>query len=535
MISHLADASFLVINAMEPWILGAAITASRHGWIGSYSELAKANALIDPLKMAKMAGEEIYHAGWKGDYRPADYEGHLLQAVSGQADAKGLGNLLRHMFGRGLVSRDTGMEVERIHDPSSNVVGRATDRIDATFRGGNTGIETVNRAGMGIANFRLEYRRALKEGRTEAQAEAQAIKYAEDSVFKAAGDYGQWNNPRYFNNPFMKLGTQFKKYPLRIASIYADAIIQATRGDKQAMKQVAYMLATQGITAGALGLPLGPFAGTVNAAYILGLSDNKWSDYEFGARKWLVDQGLSPELTDLALRGALRFSGADFHPRLTQNSMVFFGDPDSRKPQDLLGVVGKTLLGSPGGWGANALKGFQQLSEAASDYHAGAHEQAQQKGMQGVDNIIQIKALHNIAKAFHDMTAGPLGMPKGNETNTGQAIMQGIGFGPVQVARKQEEKRTIQAAKKNEQLSHSTWVNRWRDAPNSAEQSAIWAQIQKNYNPTVPPEQRIQYSTLLKAQNAKKKADKRDDSKLGVPLSGRQKSFADIGKYFSTQ
>ena len=271
MISHLADASFLVINAMEPWILGAAITASRHGWVGAYSELAKANRLIDPIKMAKLAGQEIYHAG-KGDYRPADYEGHLLQAVSGQADAKGLGALLNHMFGRGLVSRDTGMEVERIHDPSSNIVGRVTDRVDATFRGGNTGVETFNRAGMGIADFRLEYRRALKEGKTEAQAQEQAIRYAEDQVFKAAGDYGQWNNPRYFNNPFMKLATQFKKYPLRIASVYADAIIQSFRGNHEAQKQVAYMLATQGIAGGALGLPLSPFAGTVNAAYILGLS-----------------------------------------------------------------------------------------------------------------------------------------------------------------------------------------------------------------------------------------------------------------------
>ena len=78
-------------------------------------------------------------------------------------------------------------------------------------------------------------------------------------------------------------------------------------------------------------------------------------------------------------------------------------------------------------------------------------------------------------------------------------------------------------------------MNRWLNAPNSAEKSSVWAQIQKNYNPTVPPEQRIQYSDLFKAQTRKAKTEKRDDSKLGVPLSGRQKSFADIGKYFATQ
>ena len=252
-------------------------------------------------------------------------------------------------------------------------------------------------------------------------------------------------------------------------------------------------------------------------------------------RKFLVDQGISPEITDLVLRGALRFTGADFHPRLTQNSMVFFGDPETRDPTKLAGVLGRTLLGSPGGWGANGIKGFQQIMEAASDYQAGAHDQAWQKGMQGADNIIQIKALHNLVKAFHDMTAGPLGMPKGNETTTGQAVMQGIGFGPTQLARKQEEKRTVQAAKKQESEHHTIWVNRWLNATSTSNQSAIWAQIQKNYNPTVPPEQRIQYSDLHKAQVRKAKTEKRDDSKLGVPLSGRQKSFADINKYFATQ
>jgi hypothetical protein len=535
MISHLADASFLVINAMEPWVLGGAMTAARHGWYGAYSELVKANALVNPIKMARMAGDEIYQAGWKGQYRPANYEAHLLDAVKGEADAKGLSGLLRHMFGRGLTARDTGMEVERIHDPSSNIAGRVVDRVDATFRGGNTGIEVLNRSTTAISNFRLEFRRAIKEGKSEAQAEAQAIRYAEEQVFKVAGDYGQWNSPRYFNNPMLKLATQFKKYPLRIASVYADAIIQATRGDKQAMKQVAYMLAAQGVAGGALGLPLSPFAGTVNAAYILGLTDNKWGDVEFGMRKFLVDQGLSPELTDLALRGALRFTGADFHPRLTQNSMIFFGDPDSRKPGDLLGTFAKTLLGAPGDWGAKGLGGFQKLIEAAGDYQAGAHDQAFQKGIQGADGIIQIKALHNIAKAFQLMSGGPPGMPKGNEATTGQAVLQAIGFGPVQIARKQEAKRVIQAEKKDETQAHNTWVNRWRDAPNTTEQSAIWAKIQKQYNPTVPPNQRIQYSDLWKAQQRKKHAEKRDDTKLGVSLSGRQKSFADIGKYFATQ
>ena len=539
MISHLADTGFLIINAMEPWILGGAITASRHGWAGAYRELGSATRLIDPINLAKEAGREM-GASARGEYRPANYERILLDRVTGAANTRGdgalLGRLMNHMFGRGMISRDSGMEAERIHDPSSNIIGRGMDRTDAFFRGANGGVETLNRGILAISNFRLEYAKALREGKTAVEAEEIATRYAEDQVFKGAGDYSSWNSPRFFNNPWMKAGTQFRKYPLRIASVYADAIVQAVHGDKQAMYQVAYMLGAQGLASGLLGLPTGVAAGTVNAAYILGLSDEKWGDKEFAIRKWFVDQGFSPLMTDAILHGALRFTGADMSGRLGQNTMLFSGDPDSRGVKALGGALLQLVGGAPLDAGEKALGGIQKVGEAYGHWRAGANQQAWQSGMQGIDGILQIKQLHNIVVAMRGMMSGPLGMPKGNEYTTGQAVTQGLlGFQPAEVARKQEEKRTVKLLQTEAQAGRLRQVNRWLGEDNPTSQSAIWADIQKNYNPTVSPDQRINYSDLWKAKIRKEQQARRDKTGLGLNLSGKSKGYGDIGKYFSTQ
>src|SRR5215475_6716200 len=553
MISHLADISYLVVNAIEPWVFGAAITASRHGWAGSYRELARATKLVNPLALAAEAGREMGASFW-GKFRgESNYEEMLLRAVSKEADGARLAQVFNNHFDRGLVARDAGMEVARIHDPSSNVLFRGMDYMDNLFRGANTSVEILNRSISAISNYRLEFAKVHPEileqmrrdpanrrlspaeiaAKAEAQAHAQAIRYSEEQVFKGAGDYAAWNTPRYMNNPFLKLATQFKKYPLRIASVYADAIVQAVRGDKQAMKQVAYMLATQGLASGALGLTVGPFAGTVNAAYLLGLSDSNWSDYEFAMRKYLVDQ-IGVEGADLVLRGGLNFTGADFSSRTAQNSLLWFGSPESRRPQDVLATLGKTLLGAPGDMGAKFYGGIQKGGEAVSHFRAGANSKGWASALESADGVLPIKFVHDIMRAGTLALQGPAGMPKGNEATTGQAIVQALGFTPTEISKRQEERRVTQRLRKQESAAHSLWTGRYVDADTPAEKRAVWESIQKNYNPTVDPKLRITYSDLWKAQQRKKSQERRDERKLGVPLSGRQKVFADTGKYFST-
>lgn len=549
MISHLADTGYLMVNAMEPWIFGAAITASRHGF-KSYSSLAEASALIDPHVMAKQAFLEFVDAGKATameaigkDYVRTPvigYEKHLLKSVTGPGNKRGdgarLDRVMRHMFSRGLVARDVGMEMERVYDPSGNRVFRVMDNTDAMFRAANTGIETGNRAIQAISNFRLEYDRAIKDGLSPDKAEAQALRYAEDMVFKGAGDYSSWNNPRYMNNPYLKLGGQFKKYSLRIASVWGDAMIQAARGDREKQKQIAFMFVAQALAGGAFSTPLSVIpGGLVNAMYILGATDDNWEDWMFEMRKALADQvGLGA--ADAVMNGVLDMSGANFSSKFDQSNMVFFGDPESRDPAGLFGAMGKLVFGAPGNAAMKLKTGVNKTFEAYGHFDAGADEKGWQAAAEATENIIQIKQLHDIVKAVTLANKGPTGMPTGNEASTIQAAVQAIGFTPTEIARKQEEKRVFKREMKKESVARNVWVGRWQDAPNPAAQNAIWANIQRDYNAGIKDSRlHITRGELQKAQQRKKREQARDSTKLGVKMSGRQKAFADIHGYYNAE
>lgn len=558
MLGHLADTAYLIINAIEPWVFGAAISSSRHGWAPTYAEMGAATRLIEPAKLAAIVKGDVADA-INGRWSANRYEETLLESVNGahndRGDGKGVGMALQHMFDKGLAARDVGLEVARHHDPSANIVGRGLDHVTNGFSAVNVGVETFNRAMMGVANYRLEYNRALKEmglppikvekykvdGVTHTRsdytfnqkAHDQAVRYAEDMIFKAAGDYNAWNNPRYFNNPMLRLATQFKKYPLRIASVYAEALVGAFKGQPEKQKQVAYMLIAQGIAAGGLGTPLAsPFAGMQNAAYMLGLTDNNWEDVEFAMRQALAKH-IGVNGAELALRGALRFSGIDFSKKLSNNSFIFYGSPQDRNVNNYAGTLAKMALGAPLDTFKNSVKGMQQIFEGSGQMLGGNYSQGMTTSAEGVTNIAQIKILTDIFRAGDLAINGHRRLPQDTPVHATDILATATGFQPTHISNKLEAKQVIEREKKQDSAYRKKWTDRWLAAKdNPTQQSAIWGQIQKNNQGIEDPRLRLTYDQLWKAQQRKKNETRRDDTKLGVKLSGRQKAYADIGNYF---
>ena len=557
MISHLADTAYLIINAIEPWVFGAAISSSRHGWAPTYAEMTAATKLIEPVKLAALVKQDLGDA-IHGRFNPNKYEETLLESVNGlhndRGDGKGVGMMLSHLFDKGLAARDVGMEVERIHDPSANVAFRFMDHVDNGFRATNTGVETFNRALLGVANYRLEYNRALKDmglppvkvekykvgGVTHTKSEYtfnqkahdQAVRYAEDMVFKAAGDYGQWNNPRYFNNPMLRLATQFKKYPLRIASVYGEALVGAFQGNHQAQKQIAYMLMAQGLAAGTLGSPLASVgAGVTNAMYMLGLTDSNWEDVEFAMRQAIAKQ-IGVDGAELLLRGGLRFTGADFSKKMSQNSFLFYGSPQDRNPANYMKTLGMMALGAPSSTAQGMYKGAGNVFSGIGQMLDGNMAGGMATGAEGVGSVLPIKFISDIYKAGDLAINGHRKLNKDTPVSATDVLATATGFTPTHISNKMEAKQVLEREKKQDSLFHNKWVNKWVDAPDSSRQSAVWAQIQKNNQGIEDPRLRITYDQLWKAKRRKEQDTKRDDLKLGVKLSGRQKAFADIGQYF---
>ena len=85
MISHLADTAYLIVNAIEPWVFGASVTAARHGWAGAYREQIEATRLVDPTVLAKQVWSDLGEA-WRSEFGGANpYEDLLLKQVNGPA------------------------------------------------------------------------------------------------------------------------------------------------------------------------------------------------------------------------------------------------------------------------------------------------------------------------------------------------------------------------------------------------------------------------------------------------------------------
>jgi len=312
-------------------------------------------------------------------------------------------------------------------------------------------------------------------------------------------------------------------------------MLGTVRGDPQKMKQLAYMLMTQSVAAGGMGLPImSPAAGLVNAAYILGLSDGNWEDVELAIRKGLASR-IGVTGTDLAMHGALRFSGADFSSKMAQNSFIFRGSPASRKPGDLVKSFMSVMGGAPLHMVEKGLDGIQKTGEGISDYSSGATTQGMVKGMQGIDGILQVKLISDLMRAGGMMMGGIKGAPSTQQATWAQVGITALGFQPTSLANQRAAKAAVNLEKKRDSEWRNKWVNRYRDATTPAQETAIWAEIQKQNQSIEDPEMHISFEDLWKAKQRKKKEEARDETKLGLKLSGRQKSFADTSKYFNVQ
>jgi hypothetical protein len=477
--------------------------------------------------MAKAAFGDIKQAAQRKT-QTVNYEALANEMVSGEADAQRLQENFHNIFEKGLISPDAGMEIERLRNLEANPVGSAFERVDGVFRAASTGVETHNRLSLATQTYRLEY---AKTG-----DHAKSMQYAEDMLFKGAGDYGSWNSPRYANAPWLRLGMQFKKFPMRIMANYAEAIMGTARGDPAKMKQLAFMLATQSVAAGALGLPLGPASGAVNAGYMLGLWDHNWEDVAASMRQWVAGQ-TSPQVAEVLMHGLPRILGIDLS-RIGQNSFIFFGSPDSQKPLDNLKSGMWMLAGAPGDMINKYTQGVQQAMEAWDLWKGGAHEQAHVIAIEAAENLIQVKMATDIGRAYIQASGGPGtktrgGVPLGNEYNTYQAILRAIGITPAQEAEASEKRSTIKRDTKREQQEHTAAMQMFIKA-NDKELGSIWRGIQENYNPGRPQEQQITYGQLLRARIQAERAGQNDVSGVGATVSRKNRAVAENRSYYNT-
>lgn len=198
-------------------------------------------------------------------------------------------------------------------------------------------VETANRVSAATAAYKMAM---AKHG-----DQAKAQEYAARILQTTQGDFSATGSPLIFKK-LPKFVMQYKKYQFMMASLYANAFNAALRGATPEERAVgrrflAYKLATTGVAAGFLGLPM------MNvAALVFGMTgdDDEPKDLERSLRDWIGDDGLA----DLILRGPLNAIGLDMSAKLGDDK-IFSIAPYTDIDFSSGSAAAKTLVGIGGG------------------------------------------------------------------------------------------------------------------------------------------------------------------------------------------
>ena len=204
-------------------------------------------------------------------------------------------------------------------------------------------VETANRVSAATAAYKMAM---AKHG-----DQAKAQEYAARILQTTQGDFSATGSPLIFKK-LPKFVMQYKKYQFMMASLYANAFNAALRGATPEERAVgrrflAYKLATTGVAAGFLGLPM------MNvAALVFGMTgdDDEPKDLERSLRDWIGDDGLA----DLILRGPLNAIGLDMSAKLGDDK-IFSIAPYTDIDFSSGASAAKTLVGIGGGPAANQI------------------------------------------------------------------------------------------------------------------------------------------------------------------------------------
>ena len=526
MLDKLPGIGYFIANATDTISQGLPLMAGRHGMIRAIGMMASMYRLSRNLRAVGSGLHDLVQAIKNGSDM-TDYEKQIMKAVGGETDSGRLQELYKHAFDRGMFDRSANLEYQNTYLLNKSVIDKVGDYGSGIFQGVNTAIEAVNRfVTLGTA-YRLEFNRLTKKG--EADAHEKAMKYAMDIGHEANGIYANFNTPEYFNKgPISKLIFQFKKYPQRIMMNYIRAgqgAIGLIKGERtpeniERAKQLGYMLATQGILAGALGMPTEIFSIPLNAMYLAGVSPYNWDDAQNGFRQWAAKE-FGNEGGQVAAHGLLRWmTGTNIDQRLSQDNMVVFGSPASRKQSDIKASVANYLLGATGSSAFQKLTGIQQLAAAGNAAADGADDVALKHLGDASRNLSPLRFVTDIITAANRGTIEGMQTIGGRQMRTpyttGEQVIRAIGLQPSREAESGEARRDLQQARTRLTEGRKALTDEFTQSPPGQQRADVWKKVQafNAANPGVPP---LTQSDLLKASATRAKAGKAPPSMLGLP------------------
>jgi hypothetical protein len=459
-LDKLFSPAYSIVNAMQPWMVTMPVLAGEFGTMRAGAAMTRAYNSVGGLRTVGAGVANTARAlrnVTKGAINTSDVVGSIRANLAKEPDAAGLTALFDELTSRGIVDDAAGFEIAGAVASGRGRWGTGLAKTDRIARQLPLAIEALNRSATAVAAYRL----AKAGGMTHEQSVAHAVNTTQNTQ----GDYSTVNQPRLFNNPFLRPALQFKKYAQMMSALLVDMVQRAAfksgRERRVALKQLTGIIGVQMAMAGAMGLPgLELIKVGFMVAGALGLGDG-WEEEERQLRK-IAEDSVGSTWAELLSKGVLSRAipfpgghGVDLSTRLSLADMWTFGEPKSNDREGLQSYMFQFLGGAPG--------------SLVLDWMDGARAAGEGEWMKAATLMIPNKFVSDVAKAAKGARTGDI--------TAGEAISQAVGFRTGRMAEEGEKigasiARQKQLEERKKQLSRA-YIN----AETKGELAKIKAQI----------------------------------------------------------
>jgi hypothetical protein len=413
------------------------------------------------------------------------------------------------------------MEIDALKKSQGGVLGKldtGLGYVDSIARQMPRAIESMNRASVALAAYRLELARL---GSTP-EAQGKAVRYAQETVNNTQFLYSITNRPKIFNHPLARLALQFKQYGQGMYHLIGMNIGRALHDAspevrKEAIKTLVMIAATHMAMAGALGLPLEPFKYLLMGANATGLVNTSWNDVEDMARR--IGAALfGKTVGELVTKGLPRAIGVDVSSRMGLDSLTSFGEPRSNKDTDVKSWLFDTIAGAP-----VALLG---------DWVKGSHALIAGNFAKAAELLVPTKVLADALRAYRQSSEGKKSAT-GRETMTPytptEALTRVMGFTPAREAEQGAQRGAFYGKQTRAKDDRQNLIGQWATAKPD-EKGRAWTAIVA-WNKGQPEQQRIKMSELSTAAKRRVIEEKSTGSTQGIRTNKRDKFLLDNSPY----
>lgn len=494
-----ASPAFTLTQLTQPWVISLPIIAARHG---AKSVGALGKAWKDAGKLVKTSYQNNRTLGFTADPEAAAKAGDVAQDEA---------QMLRSLLDSGRIDITITHDLGVAAQGESNWLGKAANMSAWPAQQA----EVINRVSTALAAYRLE--------RSKGKSAEEATKFADKVVSETHLNYASENRSRWFHQNtwggWGKVMFQFKAYQQGMVYLIGKNLLEATRGDKEAQRAVAYLLGAQLAAAGTTGLPItAPLLGAAALLYKR-LSDE---DEERDLREMMY-QGLAASLGETGARAVTK--GIPAAMGLDMSAKVGLGNilnpvpyvNDQAEGRDSVAAYWIALTGgAPAGMVGNWAEALKQASD-------GQWSKAAATGFPKVAGDL-VRGASYATKGLTDSRGNEI--VGADDMSAGDVAAKMLGFTSTDTARVQERRRAYFDARENVKSARETIIRDLAQARMSGERDQDAEEAMQRFNARNPG-QRITLSTVLQATQRRRTHAENTRSTGGLPVDKRTRSLAE--------